>query len=98
MEPSHVLSHRVFSRRQKNFLQPDLESSNILPQGYVDSFDLPIYQITDLPIYRFSRNNILGSPPFSEFFIKFNQKKIVILVKDEVDYICVIYDFHAVSQ
>ena len=39
MEPSHVLSHRVFSRQEKNFLKPDLESSDILLQGYVDYVD-----------------------------------------------------------
>ena len=41
MEPSHILGHRVFPRHEKNFLKLDLDSPDILLQGYLDSFDLP---------------------------------------------------------
>ena len=81
MEPSHVLSHRVFSRQEKNFLKPDLESSDILLQGYVDSFDLPSHLETHKIIFWVLL-----------FFLSFSLIKpkkvviLVILVKDKVDF------------
>ena len=73
MEPSHVLSHRVFSRQEKNFLKPDLESSDILLQGYVDSFDLPSHLETHEMIFW-----VLLL--FLSFSLNLTKKKIVILV------------------
>ena len=80
MEPSHVLSHRVFSRQEKNFLKPDLESSDILLQGYVDSFDLPSHLET--------HEMIFWVLLFLSFSLNLTKKIVilVVLVNVEVDF------------